>query len=116
MAKQHIEEAISKIELEKEQALHVAKQKITQEKLVPYNLAIDKEKDTAIQELSIKYNADLKALQEKYNTDKTTIISASDEKKSTNAKVVLETELQSLKTSYDVIIDNLKNTVNQIME
>lgn len=116
MAKQQIEKAIREIELEKEQAVRVAEQKITQEKLVPYNIEIDREKETAVQELSTKFNNDIKTLQEKYNADKNIIINACEEKKSNNAKIVLDTELQSIRTSYDVIINSLKNTANQILE
>lgn len=105
MAKQYIESAIRGIEVEMEQKLKDLQQQVIRDKIVPFNAEIDKDRDEA-----------LRKLQEKYNEDRGTIITASEDKKKENETITLEIETKKLKDDYKIIIDNLANVKSQILE
>lgn len=116
MAKQQIESAIRSIEAERDQRLRAVEQKVYQEKIAPYNADIDKSRDESIAKLQAEFNVDIQKRQEKFNADKTAIITAGEANKKNHAQIVLDCEQNEIREAYKVIIESLIKTAKDIVE
>lgn len=113
MIRAYIEQAIRSIEVEKEQALRQVKERVMQEKIVPFNRETDSLRDKAIQQLSVKHNEAVRALQDKFAEDKADILAKSEQHKKEFADKVVAEEATELIAEYDIAIAKLKETLGE---
>lgn len=106
-----IEDAIRKIEAAREQAIAGIKATIMRDKVAPKNAEIDTARDKALQELQVKLNADISALQEKFSKDRQEIIEAGEKQKNDNAEALISVETASITVEYDKKLAELKKII-----
>ena len=116
MAKQQIENAIRSIEAERDQRLREVEQRVYREKIAPYNADIDKQRDESIAKLQSEFNLDIQKRQEKFNADKTAIITAGEANKKNHAEIEIACEQKEIRETYKAIIESLNKTANDIVE
>lgn len=114
--KQYLEQAIRGIESEKERAINVAKEKVTREKVIPYNNEINISRDNAIKELTETLNKNIADLQQKYAIDKQALIDIGEKKKTEFANSVIEAEISVVSLTCDQAISELKAQIEKIKE
>lgn len=114
--KQHIEEALKKCEFDKERSISLAKEKATRESVIPYNVECDKLRDAAIAKLTSELNENIAALQKAHADKKQAIIDANEQKKNSNAEVVLAAAVASEAEKYDKIIESLRGILESAKE
>lgn len=111
MVNTYIEQAIHGIEAEREQKIAEIKATIMRDKIAPKNAEIDNARDLALQELQTKLNSDIAALQEKFATERQTIIDASEKQKTDNANALINAEMASITVEHDEKIAALKKII-----
>lgn len=116
MIREHLEGAIRNIEAEKARALATCKERITREKIIPFNAEIDKSREMAIAELTNTLNAEIAALQQKFAQDKQKLVEAGEHKKAEHANTVVSTETSILAVTYDTALAQLRKQIEEIKE
>lgn len=114
--KVHIEEAIKKLQIEKERAVVSVKERVTREQIVPFNMEIDKARDSAIAQRNEELNEDIKARQEAFALERQSFIESAEKKKADNAKTLLETETAIVAAEYDKHIERLRELLKEVNE
>lgn len=112
--KVHIEEAIKKLQIEKERAVVSVRERVTREQIVPFNMEIDKARDSAIAQRNEEMNADIKARQEAFAAERQSFIDSAEKKKADNAKALLETETAIVVAEYDKHIERLSELLKEV--
>lgn len=107
----YIEQAIRGIEAERDQKIEAVKAEIIRDKVAPQNAEIDIKRDNAVQELQTKLNADISALQEKFNTERQAIIDASEKQKADNANMLISVETASINAKYSTKLAELRKLI-----
>ena len=116
----HIQSFIQLIKAEEQREVAVVKDKVTREKIVPFNQEIDRKKQESIELLnkwfdeqkSIEtgaFNDRLAKLQAKYNEDKQIIEQTAEKKKTDNANAVIETAIYEIKSKCEKYIAKLNS-------
>ena len=114
--KVHIEEAIKKLQIERERAVVATREKVTREQIIPFNLEIDKARDSAIAQRTEELNAEIKAKQEAFAQERQSFIDSAEKKKADNSKMLLETENAIVVSEYDKLIAKLRELVEEVKE
>ena len=114
--KDHLEQAARNLEAEKEREENIIKEKVTREKIVPYNQDADKGRDLAIAELQQELNADIAKRQAKFEEDKKAIIDENEKRKNNNATAVIASETYPVTCKYDKAICHLKDQIKALTE
>jgi hypothetical protein len=112
--KQHYETAYRNIEAEKERAIATAKEKTTREVIIPKNVEFDNYKNNAINALTTELNEKIANLQKDFNEQKTSIIEATEKKKSDFASCTLNAEIAVVSQKYDSAINELKAAMSKM--
>ncbi len=107
----YIEQAIHGIETERDQKIETVKAEIIRDKVAPQNAEIDTKRDNAVQELQTKLNADISALQERFNIERQAIIDASEKQKADNANMLITIETTSINTKYNTKLAELRKLI-----
>lgn len=107
----YIEQAIRGIEAERDQKIETIKAEIIRDKVAPQNAEIDTKRDNAIQELQTKLNADISALQERFNIERQAIIDASEKQKADNANMLINIETTSINAEYNTKLAELRKLI-----
>lgn len=116
MIKKHIEQAIRNLEAERDNELHTLEQRITQEKIVPFNREADIRKDKAIEQKTADFNAQVSALQATFTKEKQDIIIANENYKKENAEKTLNAESAVVAAKYSAAIEKLTKMLNEVEE
>lgn len=116
MIKAYLEEAIKKIEMEKEQQASIIKDRLTREKIAPYNADIDSSRAKALTEVDNELNAKIAELKKTYEAKKQELVTLGEEKKKANAETVFASELAVFTVKYDKEITKLKAQLAEIEE
>lgn len=111
--KQVYESAISKLEQQKNVELQSLRQKVLQEKILPFNAEIDKAYQTAVQKLSDEMNKKIVELQNQFARDKEALMQAGNKKKADNQESILASETSALAYLYDSSISELKKQIDK---
>ena len=104
-----LEQSIKNLQAEEEREIAVIRERVTQEKIIPYNKEMDEARDKAISELQNDLTASIQALQNKFAEDKQKIIEANEKKKAENATATVATETYSIQMRYERAIARLSN-------
>lgn len=110
------EEAIKKLELERDRKAAEVKEKVTRESIVPFNAEIDRAREKAIAELQSSLNSSIASLQAQFAEQKSSIIAAGEKKKSDNASAVITSATYSVTIEYDKAISALRKQMEEINE
>ncbi len=112
MIKKYIEQTIRNLEAERDNELRTLEQRITQEKIVPFNREADIRKDKAIEQKTNAFNAQVSALQETFAKEKQDIIVANENYKKENAERILAAESAFIMAKYSATIERLTKMLN----
>lgn len=112
----HLEQAIKSLETEREREVAIIKERVTREKIVPFNKEMDIARDKAIAEKQQALNATIVSLQEQFAKEKQEIIDAAEKKKADNATSVIATETYSVTVKYDKAMTALQNQIEKLEE
>lgn len=110
------EEAIKKLELERDRKAADVKDTVTRESIIPFNAEIDKAREKAIAELQAALNNSIAGLQAKFSEEKAAIIAAGEKKKADNASAVITSATYSVTIEYDKAISALRKQIEEINE
>lgn len=116
MIKAFLEQAIKNIEVEKEQQVAIVKDRVTREKIAPYNADIDNSRAKALKEIEDELNAKIVELTMAYEAKKQEIIKLAEENKKANAETVLASELAVVTVKFDSAIAELNAQIAKIKE
>lgn len=105
MIKQILENSIANIESEKSIAIQEAKAIAINEKIAPFNADIDNSYQKALEELSLKFESDKKAL-----------LDAGEKKKLQNQEMVMNDVVNSISYKYDLAIAKVKKQIEELGE
>lgn len=114
--KAYLEQAVRNLEAEKEREVAVIKERVTREKILPYNQEADKGRDLAIAELQSNLNEDISARQDKFAKEKQAIFDENEKRKANNNNAVLATETYTVTVKYDKAITKLKEQIAELKE
>ena len=114
----YIQSAIQQINAEQEREISTIRDKVTREKIVPFNQEVDHKKAVAVQKLnewfeeqkSIEtgaFNDRLAKLQAKYNEDKKFIEEKAEKEKQDNANAVIEMAIYEIRSKCEKTIAKL---------
>ena len=112
----HLETAVKALEAEREREVAVIKDKVTREKIVPFNRDLDVSRDKAIAEKQATLNATITAHQEQFAKERQQIIEAAEKKKAENATAVVTAEAYTVTVEYDKAIAKLKEQLEGLKD
>ena len=116
MIKTVIEQAIKAIEAEKAQQVAIVKEKVTREKIVPFNAEIDTSRSKALQEVDTELNQKVAELRKSYEEKKQELVRLGEEKKRQNSEAVIASEVAVVAVEYDNAIAKLNNQLSEMQE
>lgn len=116
MIKQILEQTVTSLENQKAREISTAKERVTREKIVPYNNEINQSRDKAIAELQASLNSQISALQKKFGEDKQALMEAGEKKKADFAEVTISTEVALVSEECDKAISKIKSLINDAKE
>ena len=105
MIKQVLENSIASLESEKSIAIQEAKSIAMNERIAPFNADIDNAYQNALNELSLKFETDKKALFE-----------AGENKKLKNQEMVINEVVSSTAYKYDLAVAKIKKQIEELGE
>jgi hypothetical protein len=108
MIKTHLEEAVRKIEYDRERAIQIERDRVTREEILPYNQEIDKARDAAIAQRQGAMNEQIRSHQEAFSKERQEFIDGADRKKKEHAEMVLNSAVAVVSAEYDKHIGKLK--------
>ncbi len=111
-----LEQAVRGLEAEKQTIANATKEKVTREKIAPFNQEIDKARDNAIAEKQQALNSAIMALQEKFAKEKQEIYDAGEKKKAENATAVITSEIYAATVEYDKHIVKLNDQLSNLKD
>lgn len=114
--KVYLEETIKRLQVERDRAVATVKEKVTREQIVPFNIEIDKARDSAIAQRNEELNAEIKARQEAFSVERQSFIESAEKKKNEHAQAVIETETAIVVAEYDKHIKRLTEQLSEVSE
>lgn len=116
MIKTYLEQAIRSIEADKEKAVSEIKDRITREKIIPYNTEVDNYRAKALTEIEDELNQRIASIRQDYEAKKQELIRLGEEKKKANADNILMSELAVATVEYDTHIAKLNAQLAEVKE
>lgn len=113
MYNQIIEEAITKIEANRQREVEVAKQKVMQEQIVPFNRDIDNSLRDAIAELQTQHNAKIAHMQQMFEAEKQSLCEAANNKKTAYAETTIATAVSVINAEAETTINELRKFIGE---
>lgn len=113
MYKQFFEEAIAKIEANRQRDIEVAKQKAMQEQIIPFNRDIDNSLRDAIAELQAQQNAKIAQMQQVFDAEKQALAEAANNKKTENAKNTIDAAVLTINAEAETAIAKLREFIGK---
>ena len=116
MIKQHLEEAIKKIEIDRDREANEVRNRVLREKIAPYNAEVDRLRDEAIASKKSALDANILEKQETFAAERKSIIDAAEKKKTDNANAVITAEVAVCTAEYDRHINKLRQQISDVKE
>lgn len=113
MYNQIIEEAIAKIEANRQREIEVAKQKVMQEQIVPFNRDIDNSLRDAIAELQTQHNAKIAHMQQMFEAEKQSLCEVANNKKTAYAETTIATAISVINAEAETTINELRKFIGE---
>lgn len=109
MFKQIIENAIAQIEAERQRKSAECKQKVTQEKIIPFNTDIDASLRAAIAEVQQETANKISSIQQEFEATKKSMQESAEIKKQAFAKATIDEALSLINYEADTTIAHLQS-------
>lgn len=113
MFKHIYESAINQINATRQREIDVAKQKVMQEEIVPFNRDIDASLRDAIAELTTKHNAKIAELQQNFEAEKSALSDAAAKRKESFAETAIATAISVINANADHAIAHFNKFVGE---
>lgn len=113
MIKQIYNQAISQIEATRAREIETAKQKVTQEQIIPFNNDIDVSLQNAFAELSVEQNAIIEKIHEEYEAKRKEMRSAAENKKAQFADSAIGTAVFAINANAEKALAPLKKYLSE---
>ena len=113
MFKHIYENAIATIESDRARQVEVAKQKVMQEQVLPFNRDIDASLRDAITELQTRHNERISEMQKAFEQEKHALTEAAQKKKADNAEVAIATATAAINKSADDAIAHFRTILGK---
>jgi F0F1-type ATP synthase membrane subunit b/b' len=107
MINNYIQECANRIQAQQRADIDKAKQKATQEKIVPFNAEIDNAKSKAIAELQAQLAAKIKSLQDEFEKQSNELVDAAEKKKHDFANQTLTMAENEVSVQYNRALADL---------
>ena len=111
-----LESSIANLEQRKANELQTMKQKVMQEKIIPYNANVDKEFQNAVAKMAEQLNAEIAKLQAEFAKEKDNLFSLGNKNKLQNQETVMAIETSAISNIYDAYINDLKKQITKLGE
>lgn len=116
MVKEYLEQAVRAIEAEKERQVAIIKDRLTREKIAPYNADVDQKRAKALAEIDAELNEKIVELKQAYEAKKQELVRLGEENKKENADQIYASELAVFTVEYDKHIAKLNAQIAEIKE
>lgn len=113
MVRQIFEEAVAKIEANRQREIEVARQRAMQEQIIPFNRDIDEHLRNAIAELQTQHNARISQMQQAFELEKSALADAAAKKKSDNAEAVIFSVSSAIEAEANDAIKRLREIIGE---
>ena len=113
MYKHIYQNAIAQIEATRQREIDVAKQRVIQEEVVPFNRDIDNSLRDAISELQTQHNAKIAQLQQAFEAEKRALSDAATKRKESFAETAIATATSVINSSADKAIAPFKKLLDE---
>lgn len=113
MYKHIYENAIAQIEATRQREIEVAKQRVMQEEIIPFNREIDNSLRDAITELQAQHNSKIAQLQQVFEAEKSALAEAAAKKKDSFAETAIATAITVINANADNAIAHFKKYVGE---
>lgn len=107
------ENAIAQIEATRQREIELAKQRVMQEEIAPFNRDIDVSLRDAISELQAQHNAKIAQLQQTFDAEKTALAEAATKKKESFAETAFATAISVINANADAAIAHFKKYLGE---
>ena len=107
------ENAIAQIEATRQREIEVARQRVMQEEILPFNRDIDNSFREAIAELQAQHNAKIAQLQQNFEAEKQALAEAAAKKKEAFAETAISTATTVINANADNAIAPFKKFVGE---
>lgn len=114
--KQHYLNAKQAMTAEKERAIAIERERVTKEQIIPKNAELDQAKNSAINALTEKLNQDIANIQQRFSTEKATILDATEKKKADFANEAISTAISIVSLEYDREITALDKRISELKD
>ena len=114
--RQNVTEAMARDESEKQRQISLSKEKVMREKVVPFNIEIDKARDKAINELSNKLNQDIVNLRQAFEEEKKALEKAGEQKKADFQRTAVETEIATINSQSSIAKAKFEKLLEELGE
>lgn len=114
--KQIVSQAIAQVESEKQRQISLSKEKVMREKVIPFNVEIDKAREKAVTELQNKLNQEILALRTKYEEEKKALEKAGEVKKADFQRTAIETEIATINSQSAIAKGKLEKLLEELGE
>ena len=114
--KQHFETALKSIQVERERAVAVAREKVTREKIIPHNQEVDKSMNEAIAEITRLRDAAIAKVEEKFAADRQALVDEGARQKNDFADKAIREEIAYIDAQYDGAIKNIIEQISRYAE
>ncbi len=108
-----VENAIAQIEATRNREIEAARQKATQEEIVPFNRDIDEHLRNAIAELQKQHNEKIANLQKVFEAEKASLAEAAAKKKEQFAETALATAVSVINAKANEKIAYFKKAIDE---
>ena len=105
--------SINSVNIEKGRAIDSAKQKATQEVVIPHNVEIDKQLNEAIAELTANYNKEVAEKKQKYEQEKQAMYDMAAHNKTNFQNATLNAVQQEVSALYDGTLAELEDILKK---
>ena len=107
------EEAIAKIESKRQYDVEIAKQRATQDQIIPFNHDIDCSLRDAVLELQNKHNDKIAKLQKDFEDEKRILTDAAAKKKADFADLTIHSAVSAINSKADGAIADLRKLISK---
>jgi HD-GYP domain-containing protein (c-di-GMP phosphodiesterase class II) len=113
MYRQIIDEAIAKIEANRQRDIEVAKQKAMQDQITPFNRDMDESLRKAIAELQTQHNAKIAQMQQAFEAEKQALAEVANNKKAAFAETTISTAVFTINAVADDMIEKMREFIGE---
>ena len=113
MIKSVLEQAVAQLEAEKSRQCEIEKQKVMQEKIMPYNAEVDQSLRDALNALQNQHNTKIMELQKAFEAEKQAMVEAAAKRKSDFAESTLASAVSMIERDTKKAIQYIQSFIDK---